>query len=1201
MGKLNVIIADDNKNKTKRIKSFLKSNSSILSEVYPDANSCIEALRRKHYDILILDLVIDNSYEEEDPKAEYGLKVLKSLQIESQINKPTHVILLTHFVDIYEKYEAEIKKYPCKIIIYNQNSNEWEYSISDCINCLLTLKTNHYSKLETEISNVSVSKLELEQELKLREDSLYSHLKEQGDSVEYSAKSTNDYIKLIDGYISVEKSNIVRELCDVLCENLWRPQLKDAMSNFTDHKLEHSYRVLKRALQITNNAKRYKNNFIYLNENELYILALSSLLHDIAMSGHPKMEFDRNIMQYFDQEKSASIHFEEYPIDAKDYSDQQQNEVRRYHAYFAIAKIKLALNEKKHYLHNILSKVEDKYWKYVFTIIKFHSKEKVSDIPPSIENNPETDLIRVPFTTILFRMADELDLGKERDIEAARRQGMPSESRAYWEMDYRMNVIIDENNYINIKFRANEIDIRNHSKLFSTLIKNHIHKNRELVNKLHQYGLILVYNEYDELTLIENKEESIQSTIIDELKKIANQDKTKEENDNDRIAFLENNFMSGFKLKKNYMGIIIPRIGNKYKLYVYKEFYLFKKKESIKCKIHINKKHNETSTALDENNLKLSAYISYHSENSNFDEFIKCDVIDKISAGEEYFHFRLHFKRKKQNKDIKLPIEKGDIIAVFYTYEVDCIHYGNELVRDSTIFADSELMCELSYPEKNESFYNIDFYERDDQGELTLLKGNNKCRTTSSSSIFKKLHKNNNFTKIIDELFFDTGCKYLQMDYKKWLNNNKKTHYNIYTFVANWNFVPFFTDPDMYLRMERYVNNGSPSGFTKINNTSKKYTPYSKTTEFGVPIIQIDDHSSCKDFGFIPSWLNQNEILVHPDYEGLFMDNKKSTLAVIPTASSRTVFVTDKKCYAKLQYNKKIGRIERVFTPEKIDNSIKISALLKEKFNQKVFSEDLFILPEEFGRIIDFGENFQKRFDSRYLGMIIRDYLPYPNHEIVDSQWRLIPAFSLFADTNEIMSKSIIELLYDFREDTSINYETFICNKIIKPVYKLYFEFLLKTGLHIEGHAQNILYLITINENKLNIRGVVIRDFESFDKDLDIIGSLNIKHKFGSLNERTNCSQDKDSYTKRNSFLFDFKLGEYLITPLLDHSEKKIESFRKKSVISEIKKFNEEYIKLLPEDFFPKGTWYSYKNIEIDRTRSTRPWQEHAKPKYRKR
>lgn len=1012
--------------------------------------------------------------------------------------------------------------------------------------------------------------------------------------------TTEQFIRLINDRISEEKCLIIKELCEKLQDVIWRNTIVDAMRNYTDHKLEHSYRVLKNALEITDNAINCSREFDKLSENEISILCFSALLHDICMSAHPKMEMDRNIMNYFEPMYRSNVHYQEYPQDASCYTDEQQNEIRKYHQYFAIAKIKLALNEKEHNLHEVISKIPEDLLEFIFVVIKFHTRESLSEIPSTITKDKITD-VRVPFITLLFRLADELDLGEERDIEAARRQGMPAKSRAYWELDYRMTVFISKSNYIDINFCANIDDIKNYRELFKKLVERHISKNEELVSRLHKYNLVIRYNNYNEYIKIDDKKESLSYSIIGELKKMCNFDKNSMEADNKRIAFLEMNSMDGFKLIKNHMGIIMPYVGDTYRLYVYKEFILLKEKDSIKCKVHINKNSINSNSILSKSGLNLQAYISYKCKSSEFKEFIKCDIVDEISKGEEYLQFRIHFYKNQHNKKVKLPIHTGDTLAIFYTYQVYCAYYGNELVRKTSVFTESDLSCEIVYPEKNEKLYDFVFYEREDNKQETLLDDLEEYMEHRNISILYQIQKEHNFKNILDDYFSDKNSTYLQIDYKKWINMHKSDFEHIYQFVASWNFVPFFTDPDIYLNMERYLNDGSPSGFTKKNNTTESYNPFSECPEFSVFGFSIQDKNmKCTDYGERPNWVINDEIIIHPDYENCFRAYMKSSeRMVVPTSSSRTVYSVDYKCYIKLQYNRKIGRLERVFTPEKICNAIKISSILKEKFDMGIMSKDIFFMPETFGRIIDFGDDFDKHLETRYWGMVIRDILPYP---LIDtSEKRLIPAFSMFANSHkENSAKSIIELLYDFRMQIDMNPKDFLMEKIIKPALKLYFEILLNTGFHIEAHAQNILYLLAIKGNTIDIKGAVIRDFESFDKDLSIMRRLGIDSKFDTITEKVNDASDLQRYMKRNSFLFDFKFGEYFLSPFLEYCREKFLDINIDTMVHEIKIFNASYIRKLPENFFPKDKWYSYEKVEFDRSTDERPWIiNNEPPKYR--
>jgi len=180
MNTVNILVVEDDKDKTKKIKKSLQERFSIIPKTCQCANDCLEALKANQYDILVLDLVIAHHFEEE-VDAKNGLSVLQTL--ETLANKPTHIILFTGEKETYERYANEIKKYPCKIIIYDASSNEWEYSITDCIHCVQNLK-----KCSKEIDAIDVALIaalpspELNQMLALSASSEYGV---EGDSTVY--------------------------------------------------------------------------------------------------------------------------------------------------------------------------------------------------------------------------------------------------------------------------------------------------------------------------------------------------------------------------------------------------------------------------------------------------------------------------------------------------------------------------------------------------------------------------------------------------------------------------------------------------------------------------------------------------------------------------------------------------------------------------------------------------------------------------------------------------------------------------------------------------------------------------------------------------------------------------------------------------------------------------------------------------------
>ena len=105
---------------------------------------------------------------------------------------------------------------------------------------------------------------------------------------------------------------------------------------------------------------------------------------------------------------------------------------------------------------------------------------------------------------------------------------------------------------------------------------------------------------------------------------------------------------------------------------------------------------------------------------------------------------------------------------------------------------------------------------------------------------------------------------------------------------------------------------------------------------------------------------------------------------------------------------------------------------------------------------------------------------------------------------------------------------------------------------------------------------------------------------FETIEEKINSSSNPEQYMKRNSFLYDFKFGEYFLSPVLTHCQKIFSRLNIEEIISDIKSFSSRYISCLPKNFFPNDKWFAYEKIEFKRDTAERPWITHNEtPKYR--
>lgn len=389
-------------------------------------------------------------------------------------------------------------------------------------------------------------------------------------------------------------------------------------------------------------------------------------------------------------------------------------------------------------------------------------------------------------------------------------------------------------------------------------------------------------------------------------------------------------------------------------------------------------------------------------------------------------------------------------------------------------------------------------------------------------------------------------------------------------------------DEDSFLYLERYVNNGSPSGFTKIYTVSSDTQPSSLNRGYYLHALKVDSSTTIKDYGRKPDFFKW-DMLSHPDMEEYLDDIIVShkALYVSPTASSRTVkCLEDSDWFVKLAYKGLIGRIDRTIREQQALSSVEVSSIIENAINNNLISNKFFFLREPFARIIT--------RNNESWGIILREAHPYPYNKRIRLQ---IPAFSLFSkDQLNSNDPSIIVQLIQYHKITDI--EGYLLDNILLPIYDSYFTLLISCGLQLECHAQNTLFAI---DDDFNIVGIVAKDAESIDKDLYLMDILGINHDIKSLDYK--CLNKTDyNYQIMHSFMFDFKLGEYLVSPIINEVAAHF-VINQDSIQQKIKTHNQQYIKQLPKDFFP-DEWYYYENILHDRTKK-RPYISKNNPKYR--
>jgi hypothetical protein len=399
--------------------------------------------------------------------------------------------------------------------------------------------------------------------------------------------------------------------------------------------------------------------------------------------------------------------------------------------------------------------------------------------------------------------------------------------------------------------------------------------------------------------------------------------------------------------------------------------------------------------------------------------------------------------------------------------------------------------------------------------------------------------------------------------------------------------------------LERYVNNGSPSGFTTRYTTSPDTSPFS-LTPFISPYICVAPPRSFTEFGKLPTFEDftelrrENWLLVHPDMRRRRIFHAKTVsmapsaeIKLVPTASGRTLELMNSvnRGYFKLHYDGIIGRIPRDLNFKKAVSGPEISDLLVSLINNNKLDSRLLLMRETGARIFR-GESNKRPIEW---GMVWREKDPYRID--FNKVKYIIPVFSLFA--KDRLAKNDKPLLEQIITRQGVEPVGFVLEQLIFPMIDCYFNLIKNSGIQPEWHAQNLLVGLTEDFTPVNF---IMRDLESMDKDITFMENINLNVEFQS--HPFKCIwKGQWNYQIKHSFMYDYKFGEYILQPLLNFLKK---SFKVETscLYQDIKCYSQSLIDEFPKDFFP-NEWYVFKKVLIDQSTSKRPYVKKRRPKFR--
>jgi siderophore synthetase component len=379
--------------------------------------------------------------------------------------------------------------------------------------------------------------------------------------------------------------------------------------------------------------------------------------------------------------------------------------------------------------------------------------------------------------------------------------------------------------------------------------------------------------------------------------------------------------------------------------------------------------------------------------------------------------------------------------------------------------------------------------------------------------------------------------------------------------------------------LERYVNEGSPSGFTEMNISSDVTSPFGSTPAFGLYAVTLP-RDKILNYRDVPRALpsvrefNANTLLIHPDmishpdlaaYDVVLLESLK----VAPTSSARTVQIISGRLpdYIKLHYDRILGRVNRRLPYKKAIAGPEVSSIVEQALLDGTLPKEMAILPETGARAAKLAPISD---DSQTWGMVWR------SHSLVGQRAStvkcLLPLFSLWSgDRHQPGDPSLI---YQLIRHWKLQAEAIIIHHLLVPIVDAYFALVARLGLQLETNAQNVL--VGLDES-LAASVVVLRDLMGAEKDLTIRQALGLDTEFVSSPYKC-ISRDMQgkNYYIRHSIAFDFKLSLYVLEPIISVCAR-ILDIPSERLVAVVRSRTAHWLKELPTNYFPAdGMWYSY-------------------------
>jgi len=171
--------------------------------------------------------------------------------------------------------------------------------------------------------------------------------------------------------------------------------------------------------------------------------------------------------------------------------------------------------------------------------------------------------------------------------------------------------------------------------------------------------------------------------------------------------------------------------------------------------------------------------------------------------------------------------------------------------------------------------------------------------------------------------------------------------------------------------MERYLNDGSPSGFSFRNTPTPGFRAHDSINSFEIPIF------NCSELDAVSvgntHTLAAKELPVHPDmldaFEAISGKTPFRKLKAMPASSGRTllVFSDNGLFYAKVAYQGLLGRVTRKMTKAHILSAIEVSSVYESAIAARKMPRSFHIYRQAVTKLKDQKRDSSIGYSKRYI------------------------------------------------------------------------------------------------------------------------------------------------------------------------------------------------------------------------------------------